>query len=402
MNPNQTLSSPLPDVEDDFGGARAPLPVEQLESRARELAAAHGVTGGGGPRRELLARLERNAERLEHIYKKLSEEGFAESAETSSEEWLRDNHYVVRAQLLEIRRNLPRKYYEELPTLTEGRWRRYPRVYVFARAFVTHTAGRFNHESLTRFANAYQDITPLTIGELWAIPIMLRLALVENLCSLGGQTLRARQEREAARTFAASLLQAVEKGQLAVAGAAKASSTFLVEILHNLRDQSVASTAAWRWLQTRLNAQGQSPDELLRVEQHREAIDQLSIANIINTMRALSALDWPTFVEAVSRVERILRRDPASAYADMDRPTRDRYRKSIEQLARRSRVDEVAIAERVVELAERAQRERPDADRSHHVGYYLISRGRFELEKAVAYPPTASERISRQIGRAHV
>ena len=72
-------------------------------------------TGGGGPRRELLARLDRNAERLEQIYKRLSEEGFAETAETPSEEWLRDNHYVVRAQLLEIRRNLPRKYYEELP-----------------------------------------------------------------------------------------------------------------------------------------------------------------------------------------------------------------------------------------------------------------------------------------------
>ena len=388
-------SARITEVDDDFEGPRAPLPLEQLESRARQLAAEHGVTGGSGPRRELLARVEKNAARLEHIYKKLSEEGSSRTAETPSEEWLRDNHYVVRAQFLEIRRNLPRKYYEELPTLTEGRWRRYPRVYVFARDFVTHTAGRFNHESLRRFADAYQEVTPLTIGELWAIPIMLRLALVENLCSLAVQTLRARQEREAARTFAASLLQAVEKGQSAVAGAAKASSTFLVEILHNLRDQSVASTAAWRWLQTRLTAQGQSPDELLRVEQQREAIDQLSIANIINTMRVLSALDWPTFVESVSRVERILRRDPAAAYADMDRPTRDRYRKSVEQLARRSEVDELAIAERVVELAERAQRERPDADRSHHVGYYLISRGRFELEKAVAYPPTASERISR-------
>ena len=118
--------------------------------------------------------------------------------------------------------------------------------------------------------------------------------------------------------------------------AAKASATFVVEILHNLRDQSVASTTAWRWLQTRLQARGQSPDELLRVEQQREAIDQLSIANIISTMRVLSALDWPTFVEGVSRVERILRRDPAGAYADMDRPTRDRYRKSVEQISRRS------------------------------------------------------------------
>ena len=168
-----------------------------------------------------------------------------------------------------------------------------------------------------------------------------------------------------------------------------------MEILHNLRDQSIESTAAWRWLHGHLAARGQSPDELLRVEQPREAIDQLSIANIINTMRVLSALDWPTFVESVSRVERTLRRDPVGAYVDMDRPTRDRYRKSVEQLSRRSGVEELTVAERAIEFAERARAERPEADRTHHVGYYLISRGRFEFEKAVGYTPTAGERLSR-------
>ena len=385
----------LPDIDDDFPRPRAPLPLEQLELRARELAAEHGETGGGGPRRELLARLERNAAELEQIYRRLSEESASSAADTPSEEWLRDNHYVVRVQLLEIRRNLPRKYYEELPSLTTGRWRRYPRVYVFARDFVLHTAGRFDQESLRRFADAYQEVTPLTIGELWAIPIMLRLALVENLCGLAAQTFRARQEREAARKFASNLLDTRKKGDSPIQLAAKASATFIVEILHNLRDQSVESTTAWRWLQTKLLARGQSPDELLRVEQQREAIDQLSIANIINTMRVLSALDWPTFVEAVSRVERILRLDPVGAYADMDRPTRDRYRKSVEQISRRSGVDELSIAEHAIAAARRAQQERPDADRSHHVGYYLISRGRFQLEKTVGYAPTIAERTAR-------
>ena len=385
----------IPDAEEDLQGARAPLPLEQLEVHAREIAAEHGTAGGGAPRRELLAKLERNATRLEEIYRKLSEGDRKDAAETPSEEWLRDNHYVVRAQLLEIRRNLPRKYYEELPTLTAGRWRRYPRVYVFARGFVSHTAGRFDQDSLCRFAEAYQDVTPLTIGELWAIPIMLRLALVENLCALAVRTLRAREERDAAREFAGDLLAARDRTRSPVQLVTKASATFVVEILHNLRDQSIESTAAWRWLHGHLAARGQSPDELLRLEQQREAIDQLSIANIINTMRVLSALDWPTFVESVSRVERTLRRDPVGAYIDMDRPTRDRYRKSVEQLSRRSGMDELLVAERAIEFAEQARSQRPEADRTHHVGYYLISRGRFEFEKAVGYAPTAGERLAR-------
>ena len=397
MNPTTTTQTPHghTELDEDFPGAKAPLPLEQLESHARELAVEHRVSRG--PRKELLTRLERNAERLEQIYKKLSEDGFSQTAETPSEEWLRDNHFVVRAQVQEIRRNLPRKYYEELPALTTGRWRRYPRVYVLARDFVSHTAGRFNQDLLRRFADAYQEVTPLSIGELWAIPIMLRLALVENLCGLAAQTLRAKQERDAARAFAAELVaeSAQAKTRAPIQLAAKASSTFVVEILHSLRDQSVSSTAAWRWLQGRLTARGQSPDELLRSEQQREAIDQLSIANIIGTMRVLSALDWPTFVEAVSRVERLLRKDPAGAYGDMDLATRDRYRKSVEQLSKRSAIDEVEIAERAVALARAALVEQPGFDRAHHVGYYLISRGRFDLERAVGYPPTMGERISR-------
>jgi cyclic beta-1,2-glucan synthetase len=178
VNPTSELAAPGgvldSDSDDAFERGRAPLPLDQLEAHARQLAVEHSVTGSDGPRRELLARLERNAARLEQVYKKLSEAASSERGETPSEEWLRDNHYVVRAQLLDIRRNLPRRYYVELPTLVGGRWRRYPRVYVFARDFVGHTAGRFDQELLRRFADAYQDVTPLTIGELWAIPIMLR------------------------------------------------------------------------------------------------------------------------------------------------------------------------------------------------------------------------------------
>jgi cyclic beta-1,2-glucan synthetase len=264
-----TAPSERIELEDDFAGVLAPLPLEQLESHARELAASHSVTRDQGPRMELLLRLERNSERLELIYKKLSEEGLGQIAEAPSEEWLRDNHYVVRAQVQEIRRNLPRKYYEELPTIAEGRWRGYPRVYMLARDFVMHTAGRFDQDALRRFSDAYQDVVPLSIGELWAVPTMLRLALVENLCGLAVQTLRAKQEREAARKFAASLVTTPGKSRTPPKAAGKMSSTFVVEILHSLRDQSVASTAAWTWLQARFAAYREAPDELIRAEQHR-------------------------------------------------------------------------------------------------------------------------------------
>ena len=309
----------LPDVDDDFPKARAPLPLEQLEAHARRASggAPRHRRGRSATRAAGQARSQRRAARRHlqevfgrrlqpHTPRRRPKSGSATTT-TSSARSCSKSGETFRGSTT-----------RSCPTLTTGRWRRYPRVYVFARDFVMHTAGRFDQESLHQFADAYQDVTPLTIGELWAIPIMLRLALVENLCGLAVQTLRAKQEREDASKFAAKLLETPDK-------TARRSSS---PPRHRPRSswRSFTTCAISRsprrphgaGCRRRLNARGQSPDEVLRIEQQREAIDQLSIANIINTMRVLSALDWPTFVEGVSRVERILRRDPAGAYADMD------------------------------------------------------------------------------------
>src|SRR4029450_13554074 len=175
-------------------------------------------------------------------------------------------------------------------------------------------------------------------------------------------------------------------------GAARLSAAFVVELLHWLRDQPSSAAPAWHVLQQALDAQGDSPDEMLRLEHQREAADQLAIGNIITSMRLLSSIDWPLFFERVSLVEQILREDPAGAYARMDFPTRDRYRHSVEQLAKGAKKPEQAIARAAVDLALTAQKTTPTQDRAHHVGYFLISRGRFRLEQYVGYPPAYSGR----------
>ena len=292
----------------------------------------------------------------------------SEPAETPSEEWLRDNHYVVRAQLLEIRRNLPRQYYEELPTLVSGRWRRYPRVYVFARSFVTHTAGRFDQELLRRFADAYQDVTPLTIGELWAIPIMLRLALVENLCGLAVQTLRARQDRDAARQFAAELLQIPETERRLRQLTDKASS-------HVPRRDSPQPARPVGRVDRRValaaDEAGRARPVVGRSAAHRAAArghrSALHRQHHQHHARAVGARLADVCRGGQPRRSASSGAIPAGAYADMDRPTRDRYRKSVEQLSRRSGTSELDVAERAIAIrragARRAARRRSRTSR---------------------------------------
>ncbi|HEY7499928.1 MAG TPA: glucoamylase family protein [Vicinamibacterales bacterium] len=339
---------------------------------------------------------------MEDAYRFLSDAAPADGPAVGSEDWLRDNHHVVQDQIREIRQDLPRQYYVELPKLAEGESADYPRVYVIAREITAHTAGRFDLQTLVDFATAYQRVAPLTIGEIWAIPIMLRLALVEDLRRLAGDVVAARNARERARRWGLLLASGRDPESVIeqmLGEEAKANGTlsapFVVELLHWLRDQPSSAAPAWLALQRALEAQHDSPEEMLRLEHQREAADQLAIGNVITSMRLLSSIDWPLFFERVSLVERILREDPAGAYARMDFPTRDRYRHSVEELAKGSRVPEQDVARRAVEMARDAQINAPAHDRTHHVGYYLISRGRFRLEQAVGYPPTFRERLAR-------
>ena len=303
-------------------------------------------------------------------------------------------------QVREIRQDLPRQYYLELPKLADGPLAGYPRVYAFARELITHTAGRLDLQTLVDFATAYQRAAPLTIGEIWAIPIMLRLALVEELRRLAADVVAARRSRDRARAWgvqlsdqrrrrpnASSTRCCATKRKRAAACRPPSSSSCCTGCAISRRRPRRRGTRC----SARSRRQDDSADEMLRVEHQREAAGQLAIGNIITTMRLLSSIDWPLFFERVSLVEQILREDPAGAYARMDFPTRDRYRHSVEQLARAARGVRAGRRPRARSNWRRgAQRTAPDQDRTHHVGYYLISRGRFRLEREGGLPADAA------------
>ncbi len=401
-----------PETQPEIASPLPPLfSPEQLESHALALAAAHALAADPRRARPLLPRLDESAAKLEEAYQYLSTVARKDPQTVASEDWLRDNYHIVQDQVREVRQDLPRKFYIELPKLGppkpgEGRpdaYEGYPRVYLIGRELIAHTAGRLDLETLIDFVTAYQREALLTIGETWAIPIMLRLALVEDLRRLVDGVVMARRSREKARKWETALgagrplreqdLDRLLHAEIEANG--RLSAAFVVELLQWLRDQPASAAPAWQALQRALEAQDDSPEELLRIEHQREATDQLAIGNVITSMRLLSSVDWTTFFDRVSVVEEALKRDPAGAYSHMDVPTRDRYRHSIEELSRGSKTPELNVAERAVALAREAQEHDPANDRRHHVGYFLISRGRFQLEQSLKYPPRFRERLAR-------
>jgi cellobiose phosphorylase len=375
---------------------------DQLEAHAARIARAHVLSANPRHARPLVPLLDRSAKGLDDAYLFLSAAARRDAEAVGSEDWLRDNHHVVQDQVREIRQHLPRKYYLELPKLADGRFKGYPRVYLVARELIAHTAGRIDLETVIDFTIAYQRTSPLSIGETWAVPIMLRLALIEELDVLADGVVDARRNREKARGWhdrlgsgtadADTIRDLLQDGRHPEGGL---SAPFVVELLQWLRDQPTTAAPTAQALHQALADHGDSADEMLRHEHQREAADQLAIGNVITSMRLVSSIDWTLFVERVSPVESILREDPSGAYPRMDFATRDRYRHAVEGLAKRAGRSENDVARRAVALSAEAVRDDPSHDRRHHVGYYLISRGRFQLERDLAYAPTTRERVAR-------
>jgi len=184
----------------------APFSMEHLEAHARALAGQHAVVPSHPKEAELWDRFEANRAALETAFEAIVAAVQAEEEITPGAEWLLDNFYVVREQLSEIREDLPRRFYHELPKLARGRLAGYPRVYALALEIIAHTDSTLDESTLTRFIKAYEEIAPLGMGEVWAVPIMLRLGLVENLRRLADRIVETQSHRRCGEAWADEII----------------------------------------------------------------------------------------------------------------------------------------------------------------------------------------------------
>jgi cyclic beta-1,2-glucan glucanotransferase len=232
-------------------------------------------------------------------------------------EWMLDNFYMVLQSLRQIREDMPPGFYRQLPKLATGPLEGHPRIYAVAQELVATSGAHLDMDRVKRFVHLYQDITPLTMGELWALPAMLRLGILDCLVQTVGRII------------------------------------------------------------------GLQGDNALPVMTLTHVKDDEIVASCIISLRTLAIQDWQVFFESVSRVEQVLRGDPASVYARMDRQTRDRYRKVIEELARAAGQDEQQVAREAIGLAQ--ANSSSATPRATHVGYYLLDSGLAQLEGRLGY-----------------
>jgi cyclic beta-1,2-glucan synthetase len=370
--------------------------VDQLARHAHDLAESERLESASSPDR-LIPRLLDNQRVLLRTHDRVMAASAAGRRISPAAEWLLDNFYLIEEQILTARRHLPKSYGRELPRLAAGPHAMWPRVYSIALELISHVDGRLDTESLDAFVTAYQGVHPLKLGELWAVPILLRLALIENLRRVAARVGQTRVDRDSASTWAERMLAVVEKDPtnlvLVLADMARSGPTlsgaFISEMTSQLQGQSAYFGIATSWLEQRLSEQGQTIEKLVRVDGHAQAADQVSIGNSITSLRFLNSTDWRRFVEGHSLVEKRLLEDPAGFYGGMDFATRDRYRHRVEAAAKLGGTPEEDVAALAVELARKQSAVTPGCRRSH-VGYFLIDDGWTDLRKAAAPSWTGS------------
>ena len=379
--------------------------VGQLEQHARTLAGWHKIapSNGRGVDR-LLPRLGDNEVALREAHALITDAVTRGTRITPAAEWFIDNYHLIEEQVRTARRHLPRGYIRELPRLANAPSTGMPRVYGIAIDLISHSHGRVDIEGLRAFIAAYQTVQPLRLGELWAIPIMLRLALLENLRRVVARVTAGRRDRERAGYWVERLLDVAAsdpaKVVLVLADMVRENppltNAFVTEFANRLQGRGSALVFPISWLEHRLAEQGLTVEHVFQLVSQNQATDKVLIGNSIGSLRFLGATDWRNFVEAMSVVERTLRTDPAQVYPRMDFATRDHYRHVVEGISKRGACSEDEVAQTAVRLASEASTTRAGAaGRESHVGYFLVDEGRNRLEHAARTRQTAQQRLRR-------
>lgn len=378
---------------------------DQLNSHGKTIASLHRLQTGPTSD-QLLKRLADNENTLLEVRTLLVGNIKAGKPISPGAEWLIDNFYLIEEQVVLARKHLPKGYSEALPALAGGHFVGIPRVYDIVLEIISHSDGRVDANNLESFVAAYQTVTDLTLGELWAIPIMLRLAVIENLRRVCGRIALDMIDRNLADYWADKMIDTVKEDAshliLTIADMVRSkpplSSPFVAGLTRNLQGKGPALALALNWLEQQLSGMGTSSNDLVRLENQKQAADQVSVRNSIGTLRSIETTDWREFVEKLSCVEQVLVQDPAGTYSRMDFTTRDRYRHVVESIAKNCGLPEKQVAQTALALAGRCEDGDASAKKMRHVGFFLIDQGMRHLVQAIGirhFPRGRARRLVR-------
>ena len=379
-----------------YDGSQQPIRAElfgaqRFEEHGRSLAKAQVILPNGHdhPGPAFYPRVKENITALREAYDYIAVTSQSGHYVTPAAEWLLDNFYLIEAQLQEIEEGVPKRYYADLPKLADKPLAGLPRVYGIAWAYVAHTDSVIDPVLFSAFLNAYQEIGELNLGELWAIPTTLRVVLLENLRRMADRIARNKVAREVGHAVwetSASLSPREFDEIYALLQGAGLARVYLTQLWQRMSDERIEPVSAIvRWTDQHC----QDALEMISEGQATQVESNITVSNIINTLRLIGQIEWNELIEPVSHSLRVLRR--LESFSKESELTRQQITHAMERLAQQTGVSERVIAEAVLVAA----RKPGNSMAARTAGYYLMGPGRAQLLDVVSQVAVPGKALPR-------
>ena len=358
----------------------------QLEQYLEKIASDHILTEKSAKDTYPIPRLKENFFVIKEIYKLLNEQIKQGIPIHPAGEWILDNLYVIEEIVKNISKELTLKKYTDFLGLANGRFKGFARVYVLATEMVAYTDGKINSENLKYMLQAYQTKKTLSMNEIWNIGLFIQTALIENIREICetiymSQMQKSRveeiickyfgEEKKKSRTVILPKIMLIENGQV--------KNAFIEYMSYRLKKMGSKAYAYLNILEDEVAKTGSDIYEVVKKEHFDIAVKKVSVGNCILTLKAISRINFLEIFEKINRVEDILKQDPAKQYEKMDSTTKSYYRNAIQEISKKTKISEIYIAKKCLELSLQAS-EKPEAnEKSMHIGFYLISDGKETL-----------------------
>ena len=371
------------------------LSSDQLEGHAKTTAAEHSVRKRHSYLNWPVLWMNQNYEIILSVYKSLNSDIQKKLTVPPAAEWLMDNFYIIEEQVKSIRRDLDLKSYFKLPVLKSGFLKGYARIFAVSVEIIMHTDGQINESVVLEYLKAYQSHNILFEREIWALPLVIRLALIDNIkhqCKKIENTIA--YWRKADKVFeewlstectdADCVMKAYRES---LESTKEINASFLEQLFYLLRRSGNNYSDITRDMDDYHSKLGLTTKQIIQQEHNTRSVNTVTMGNCISSLRLIATLDWGELLDSVSLVEKILRSDPDATYPIMDLKTRNYYRSRVEILASIYGVSELFISKEAIRLAEEAYAEHQGntgndngIQRTFHVGYYLVDKGIKVLE----------------------
>ena len=367
------------------------LDEEQLKNHLEKMAMQHTLKKQSNKNTYPIPQLLENYVKIRKVYQLLNEHIKLDISIHPAGEWILDNFYIIEESVKQIEKEMSIKKYINFTGIQNGKYKGFARIYVLATEIVAYTDNKISSENLESYLQAYQTKKTLNMEEIWNIGIFLQISIINNIAEICEKIYSSQIQKYKVKSIIERLVENKEKSDLKytqVAGGRLKNVElksmrypFIEYMSYSLKKYGKRAYGYLNILEEEVEKVGITVAEAIQKEHFDIAISKISMANCITSIKRIQRINFLDIFEKINGVEGILNNEPAKIYENMEYKTKEYYRNTIKEIAKKTNMSEIYVAKKVVELCSQAQ----NGEKEGHIGYYLIDDGKEKLYKKLEY-----------------